>query len=113
MPGGTKNDPKLFIAISHDGLHITCTRSEMGQGIRTSLALVVADEMEADWEKCRVVQAEGDEEAPWESEYGWFPQHAALVRTDATMRGGGTSYVGTSGISWLGCRPRRRQGNEA
>ena len=63
MPGGTKNDPKLFIAISHDGtVYITCTRSEMGQGIRTSLALVVADEMEADWEKCRVVQAEGDEE---------------------------------------------------
>ena len=49
MPGGTKNDPKLFIAISHDGtVYITCTRSEMGQGIRTSLALVVADEMEAD-----------------------------------------------------------------
>ena len=63
MPGGTKNDPKLFIAISQDGtVYITCTRSEMGQGIRTSLALVVADEMEADWEKCRVVQAEGDEE---------------------------------------------------
>ena len=63
MPGGTKNDPKLFIAISQDGtVYITCARSEMGQGIRTSLALVVADEMEADWEKCRVVQAEGDEE---------------------------------------------------
>ncbi len=63
MPGGTKNDPKLFIAINQDGtVYITCTRSEMGQGIRTSLALVVADEMEADWEQCRVVQAEGDEE---------------------------------------------------
>lgn len=62
MPGGTKRDPKLFIAINRDGtVDITCTRSEMGQGIRSSLALVVADEMEADWEQCRVVQAVGDE----------------------------------------------------
>jgi len=62
MPGGTKSDPKLFVAINHDGtIDITVTRSEMGQGIRSSLALVVADEMEADWERCRVVQAVGDE----------------------------------------------------
>lgn len=62
MPGGTKSDPKLFVAINYDGtVDITCTRSEMGQGIRTSLALVLADEMEADWERCRVVQAVGDE----------------------------------------------------
>ena len=62
MPGGTKEDPKLFIAINRDGtIDITCTRSEMGQGIRSSLALVVADELEADWQYCRVVQAVGDE----------------------------------------------------
>ena len=62
MPGGTKEDPKLFIAINSDGtIDITCTRSEMGQGIRSSLALVVADELEADWQYCRVVQAVGDE----------------------------------------------------
>ena len=51
MPGGTKDDPKVFITIHQDGMvDITCARSEMGQGIRTSLALVVADELEADWE---------------------------------------------------------------
>ena len=62
MPGGTKDDPKVFITIHQDGMvDITCARSEMGQGIRTSLALVVADELEADWEFCRVVQAPGDQ----------------------------------------------------
>lgn len=62
MPGGTKEDPKVFIKIHPDGtVDITCTRSEMGQGIRTSLSLVVADELEADWEKCNVVQAVGEE----------------------------------------------------
>ena len=64
MPGGTANDPKLFVKIHEDGIiDITCTRSEMGQGIRTSLALVVADELEANWYKCRVVQAVGDQDA--------------------------------------------------
>ena len=62
MPGGTKSDPKLFVAINYDGtIDITVTRSEMGQGIRSSLALVVAEEMEADWNRCRVLQAVGDE----------------------------------------------------
>ena len=62
MPGGTRDDPKVFIAIHEDGtVDITCCRSEMGQGIKTSLALVVADELEADWARCSVIQAPGDQ----------------------------------------------------
>src|SRR3546814_6131797 len=33
----------------------------MGTGVRTSIPMVVADEMEADWARVRIVQAEGDE----------------------------------------------------
>jgi isoquinoline 1-oxidoreductase beta subunit len=33
----------------------------MGQGVRTSFAMVVADELEADWARVRVAQAPGDE----------------------------------------------------
>lgn len=40
---------------------IICHRSEMGQGIRTSLPMVLADELEADWSRVRVEQAPGDE----------------------------------------------------
>jgi len=63
MPHGWRDDPKIFVAIAKDGtVTVTNHRSEMGQGVRTSVALVVADELEADWSKVRVTQAYGDEE---------------------------------------------------
>lgn len=54
--------PSVYLTINSDGeVIIVAHRSEMGTGIRTSLPLVVADELGADWSKVRVVQAEGDE----------------------------------------------------
>ncbi len=62
MPHGWIDNPLVFVAIATDGsVSIICHRSEMGQGIRTSLPMVVADELEADWQRVRVEQAPGDE----------------------------------------------------
>ncbi|MCQ8118670.1 xanthine dehydrogenase family protein molybdopterin-binding subunit [Methylomonas rosea] len=62
MPHGWVDSPLVFVAIAADGaVSIICHRSEMGQGVRTSLPMVVADELEADWSRVRVVQAPGDE----------------------------------------------------
>ena len=62
MPNGWRDDPKIFVAIAKDGtVTVTNHRSEMGQGVRTSIAFTVADELEADWSKVKVVQAWGDE----------------------------------------------------
>jgi isoquinoline 1-oxidoreductase beta subunit len=62
MPHGTVVDPKVFVAIAPDGIvTIVAHRSEMGTGVRTSLPLIVAEEMEADWSRVRVKQAPGDE----------------------------------------------------
>jgi isoquinoline 1-oxidoreductase beta subunit len=62
MPHGTVNDPRVFVAIAPDGtVTIIASRSEMGTGVRTSLPMIVADEMEADWKRVRVQQAPGDE----------------------------------------------------
>jgi len=53
--------PHVYIRIADDGVvTLVCHRSEMGQGIRTTMPLIIADEMEADWAKCRVEQAQGD-----------------------------------------------------
>ena len=64
MPSGygMANDPHVFVAIEPDGaVTIVTHRSEMGTGIRTSLPMVIADEMEADWSRVSLMQAPGDE----------------------------------------------------
>ncbi|MFV0478445.1 MAG: molybdopterin cofactor-binding domain-containing protein [Parahaliea sp.] len=62
MPGGTVDDPLVFVSIADDGtVTIVAHRAEMGTGVRTSLPMVVADEMEALWERVTVVQAEANE----------------------------------------------------
>ena len=53
--------PNLFVQLQKDGkLTIVVTRSEMGQGIRTSMASAIADELEANWQYVSVQQATGD-----------------------------------------------------
>ncbi len=52
--------PSLFIAIEPDGtINLTCHRSEMGQQIWTAMGQVLAEELEADWERVQIVQAIG------------------------------------------------------
>ncbi|MDE0661831.1 MAG: molybdopterin-dependent oxidoreductase [Gammaproteobacteria bacterium] len=59
-PAGTF-EPSLFLAMDGQGtVRVTVHRSEMGQGIRTALTQIVADELDADWSRVEVVQAQGD-----------------------------------------------------
>lgn len=62
MANGLRYDPLLFVELAKDGtVTIVAHRSEMGTGARTSLPLVLADELGADWSRVKLVQAEGDE----------------------------------------------------
>jgi isoquinoline 1-oxidoreductase beta subunit len=62
MPNGTIDSPLVFVKIGGDGIvTILVHRSEMGQGVRTGMPLIVADELEADWAQVRVQQAPADE----------------------------------------------------
>ncbi|MCU7555831.1 molybdopterin-dependent oxidoreductase [Alteromonas sp. ASW11-19] len=52
--------PNVFVELDADGqLHVTCHRSEMGQQIRTAIAQIIADELDADWQRVTVIQANG------------------------------------------------------
>lgn len=53
--------PDLWVTLLSSGeVKIVAHRSEMGTGIATSLPMVVADEMEADWNRVTIEQAPGD-----------------------------------------------------
>jgi isoquinoline 1-oxidoreductase beta subunit len=53
--------PSIFVGIHSDGMvYIVAHRSEMGNGVRTSLPRILADELDADWSRVTVVQADGD-----------------------------------------------------
>lgn len=50
--------PNAWLRIDNDGIvTVTVARSEMGQGVHTSMPMMVAEELEADWKKVRVEQA--------------------------------------------------------
>jgi isoquinoline 1-oxidoreductase subunit beta len=54
-------NPNVFIHVGPDGtVTIVCHRSEMGQGIRSSLPVLIADELGADMAHVKIVQGDGD-----------------------------------------------------
>ena len=82
--------PNAFLRIERDStVVVVVPRPEMGQGSRTAVAMLVAEELDADWKQIRVEQADLEE-----GRYG--PQYA-----------GGSAVVRTS---WL---PLRRAGATA
>jgi isoquinoline 1-oxidoreductase subunit beta len=53
--------PSVFLHIAADGtVSIVCHRSEMGQGVRSTLPALIADELGADPKTVTIVQADGD-----------------------------------------------------
>jgi len=53
--------PSIYLGIDPDGtVWIVAHRSEMGTTSRTTLPLIVADELDADWKRVKIEQAIGD-----------------------------------------------------
>ncbi len=50
--------PNAYLRITTDDkVTIVCARSEMGQGVRTALPMILAEELEADWKQIEIEQA--------------------------------------------------------
>jgi isoquinoline 1-oxidoreductase beta subunit len=78
----TSLNPNAWFAVTPDNkITITLGASEMGQGTHTSLAMIIADELEADWSRVRVRQGGAREE------YVNPILHSQLAVASATVRG--------------------------
>ena len=54
--------PNVYVGINPDGtVIIIAHRSEMGTGSRTTLPMILADELDADWKRVKIEQAVGNE----------------------------------------------------
>src|SRR5437879_9498859 len=95
-PGETDADratlhPNAFVGISADGtVYILAHGSEMGTIIRTSLPLVVADELDADWKRVKMDQAIGD---PRYGDQNTDGSHSVRSFFDVMRQAGATARV--------------------
>lgn len=59
----TSNPLNIFVTINSDNtIEIVSHRVEMGQGSKTGIPQIIADELEADWEQVKVIQGLGNKE---------------------------------------------------
>ena len=62
-PAGLKpsQQPASFVQIAPSGeVTVTVNRLEFGQGVQTGLAMILAEELDADWKRVKIEQAIGD-----------------------------------------------------
>lgn len=53
--------PSVWVEITKDNyVIVTVARSEIGQGVKTTFAMIVAEELDADWNKVIAINSQGD-----------------------------------------------------
>ena len=100
-PGKGPFSPNAYLNITPDGkITVVVARSEMGQGVRTSLPMILAEELEADWKDITIEQAGASKLFGDQSTGG-----SASVRTtwDPMRKAGAAAremLIGAAAVEW-------------
>ncbi|MFT8721104.1 MAG: molybdopterin cofactor-binding domain-containing protein [Acetobacter malorum] len=104
LPGNGAFEPTVWCSVGPDGVvNVNIIRAEMGQHVGTALARIIADEMEADWDKVRITYVDTDPKwglmvtgGSWSVWMTWdvFRQAGAAARTVLVEEG--AKLLGTS-----------------
>ncbi|WP_041249529.1 xanthine dehydrogenase family protein molybdopterin-binding subunit [Gluconacetobacter diazotrophicus] len=99
LPGNGAFEPTIWCAIAPDGtVTVNIIRAEMGQHIGSALARIIADEMDADWNRVRINYVDSDPKwglmvtgGSWSVWMTWdvFRQAGAAARIALTEAGAG------------------------
>ena len=98
--------PNAFIRITPDNqVTIVLAKSEMGQNVYTNLPLIVAEELDADWQTIRVEQSTVDPAYNWPAFQMMITGGSTSVRTswDALRQAGATAramLVAAAAAAW-------------
>src|ERR1035438_3252365 len=100
--GGTSHQesfsPNAYLRITPDNrVTIVVARSEMGQGVRTALPMILAEELEADWKQIEI------EQSLRRSDDGRKRERPDDVGSDAQGGSGGARDADFGGCADLGC----------
>ena len=112
MPHGVVTNPHIFVSIDKDGIvTIVAHRAEMGNGAaRTSLPMIVADELDADWSRVRVVQSPGDEETYGNQDTDGSRSVRHFIQPMRQIGAGARKMLETAAAKRWGVDPQRGRG---
>src|SRR3989449_5110824 len=106
LPHGTATGkdafaPNAYLRIAPDGkMTVMVARSEVGQGVRTALPMILAEELEADWKQIEIEQAGASTLVGDQSTVG----SASLKTTWDPMRKAGAAeremLINAAALSW-------------
>ena len=102
--------PGVFLGIQTDGtVLIVAHRTEMGNGVRTSLPRIVADELDADWSRVKAIQGDGDQRYGSQDTDG---SHSVREFFDPLREAGATARLMLVAKAWWLARRQGARSNE-
>ena len=104
---GTEFKPNAYLSIGTDNsVTVVCGLSEMGQGVHTAIPMLVAEELDANWSRVRVVQAPADQ--AFATPIFHTPATGGSCRSSGSRRAAGYDSSSTTAAASLRSWPTTR-----